>query len=224
MSGPGNLLQLSVASLPLVQTFDPPSMSAFDSSALSIATDSIIESLHSFQTLCSVIFTPYGPSSSPASAYPLSCPPLVNHGDGKGWSPMHHCASMAEPSVRVLDALYCAGADVALFTGKEHYTALHCVAIADHSTSTSDALYQYIFHLVRDLRAPLSARDKYGNTCIHLAAERGHSLEVLQAMLKCDPSRSVRDMCNTKGYVLHVLVIAIFILKFLLQSHCFGSL
>ncbi|KAJ3744161.1 ankyrin repeat-containing domain protein [Lentinula detonsa] len=144
------------------------------------------------QDLCSTLF----PTSS---THPSFVPPLVNKRDGNGWSPIHHCASAVVPSVRVLDTIYCAGADVALFTEREHYTALHCFALSEHAESSSETLYQYVNHLVHDLRAPLSARDRQGNTCIHIAAEHGHSIEIMRILLKCDTSHSVRDLCNAKG-------------------------
>lgn len=193
-----NLLQKYVFSIPIVQTPEILPLSAFTSSSLNKATDTILQQIHSNdQALCTTLF---------AALLSVS-PPLVNNRDAKGWSPIHHCASTSEPSVRTLDTLYCAGADVALFTDLEHYTALHCFASSDHTKCPSEALYRYIYHLVRDLRAPLSARDKKGNTCIHIAARHGHSIEVLEVLLKCDLSHSVRDLCNAKGYVYPLLAI-----------------
>lgn len=192
-----DLLQRSVASIPMVQIHDAPPASVFTPSSLSQATDTILHYIRSdHQALCTTLFV---------ELVSVSPPPLVNNRDANGWSPIHHCASMPEPSVQVLDALYCAGADVALFTEAEHYTALHCFALSDHTKTSSEALYQYAHHLIHDLRAPLSAKDRKGNTCIHIAAQRGHTIEALKVLLKCDPSHSVRDTCNAKGYVYHTI-------------------
>ncbi|KAJ3889783.1 ankyrin repeat-containing domain protein [Lentinula edodes] len=179
----------SLAFIPTFDNFPQP----LEGTSHSKTTDTILQCLRSNpQELCSTLF----PAHTTQTSF---LPPLVNNRDGNGWSPIHHCASASEPSVRVLDTLYCAGADVALFTEHEHYTALHCFAFSDHATYAFDELYQYVYHLVHDLRAPLSARDKQGNTCIHIAAEHGYSIEVLRALLKCDSSYFVRDLCNAKG-------------------------
>ncbi|KAJ3732121.1 ankyrin repeat-containing domain protein [Lentinula guzmanii] len=181
-----DLFQRVASSLAYVQKFDTiPQSSKW--------SDIHLDCLRSDpQDLCSTLF----PTSS---THPSFVPPLVNKRDGNGWSPIHHCASAVVPSVRVLDTIYCAGADVALFTEREHYTALHCFALSEHAESSSETLYQYVNHLVHDLRAPLSARDRQGNTCIHIAAEHGHSIEIMRILLKCDTSHSVRDLCNAKG-------------------------
>ncbi|KAJ3829897.1 ankyrin repeat-containing domain protein [Lentinula raphanica] len=154
--------------------------------------DTILECLYSDpEALHSTLFPTL-------STHPLLLP-LVNARDENGWSPIHHCASAPVPSIQVLDTLYCAGADVALFTEREHHTPLHCFAFSGHPNCSEETLYQYVNHLVHDLRAPLSARDKLGNTCLHIAAQRGRSVEVLRVLLKCDTSRAVRDLCNAKG-------------------------
>jgi hypothetical protein len=105
----------------------------------------------------------------------------------------------------VLDALYCAGADVSLFTIKEHYTPLHCLARSARDSGdhfeTNTSLRQFALHLIRDLKAPLSARDRQNETCMHIAAERGDCLELLLAFLECDTTGSVRQLRNDRGLV-----------------------
>lgn len=103
----------------------------------------------------------------------------------------------------MLDMLYCAGADVGLFTSSsDHWTPLHCLAKhAQKSTDPESAvvLYQFITHLVQDLRAPLGARDSHAETCIHIAAEHGSCIEILVALLDCDIMGNVREMRNERG-------------------------
>ena len=129
-------------------------------------------------------------------------PVLVNRQNAQGWSPIHYCVAAKRPSIEVLNALYLAGADTSLFTTDEYYTPLHCLANRAHVAPYS--LHPFIVHLVRDLRAPLNARDRENETCIHLAAEHGVSIDVLIALLECDQNRIVRNLRNARGYVLSV--------------------
>ncbi|KAG6871083.1 hypothetical protein C0995_008419 [Termitomyces sp. Mi166 len=153
--------------------------------------------------LRSLLFSPALPASSPPALYPMSTPTLVNHPDAAGWSPIHHCAAAKLPCIDILDALYCAGAEIALFTTHEHFTPLHILAKSarlspehpDHVVS----LYHFTVHLVRDLRAPLSARDKNDETCIHIAAEHGNCIELLMILLELDSTGSVRELRNARG-------------------------
>jgi hypothetical protein len=130
---------------------------------------------------------------------------LVNQRDARGWSPVHYAVTVPRPSVSVLDALYIAGADVSLFTDNEDYTPLHCLALAATPAAHGDdphsfsPLYAFVMHLVRDLRAPLDAKDQELETPIHVAAEKGRSVDVLLALLDCDVNRTVREMKNNRG-------------------------
>ncbi|PCH42286.1 hypothetical protein WOLCODRAFT_101870 [Wolfiporia cocos MD-104 SS10] len=129
-------------------------------------------------------------------------PALVNLPDSTGWSPIHYCVSAERPSIDVLDTLYYAGADVCLYTSSGHETPLHCLAHRARPARSADqatALRSFILHLIRDLRAPLSAGDHNMDTCIHIAAEHGKSIDVLEAFLACDSNGTVRDMRNSKG-------------------------
>ncbi len=59
----------------------------------------------------------------------------------------------------------------------------------------------FVHHLIRELRAPLAATDENGETCIHVAAECGQTMEVLLVLLACDTRNTVREMKNSRGYV-----------------------
>ncbi|KAI9463338.1 hypothetical protein BJY52DRAFT_1254826 [Lactarius psammicola] len=130
---------------------------------------------------------------------------LVNAPDAEAWSPIHYCASLKQPSIEVLDILYCAGADVSLFSKTGNYTPLHCLARrkrgpdALRDQASNDSLYRFVLHLVRNLRAPLQALDDNNETCVHIAAEHGDSAEILRAMLDSDLDHSVSEMRNSRG-------------------------
>lgn len=134
----------------------------------------------------------------------MSVPVLVNLPDAKGWSLIHHALSVKFPSIELLDSLYCAGADMALFTANEQWTPLHVLAqshlLLNEDSDSTTSLYELVVHLVRDLRAPLSALDKDDETCIHIAAERGCSLELLACLLEVDRN-GVQNLKNSRGYV-----------------------
>ncbi|TDL25495.1 hypothetical protein BD410DRAFT_595050 [Rickenella mellea] len=103
--------------------------------------------------------------------------------------------------MKILDTLFLAGADMGLYTSSDHSTPLHCLArtARESSESYSFLLYSFITHLVRDLRAPLDARDSRGETCMHIAAEHGHHIIVLMAFLDCDVNESVAKTRNSRG-------------------------
>jgi ankyrin repeat protein len=136
----------------------------------------------------------------------------VNAPDAEAWSPIHYCASLKQPSMEVLDILYCAGADVSLFSKTGNCTPLHCLARrkrgpdALRDQASNDALYRFVFHLVRNLRAPLQAQDHNNETCVHIAAEHGDSAEVLRAMLDSDSEHAVSEMRNSRGYVIRLFL------------------
>jgi hypothetical protein len=48
----------------------------------------------------------------------------------------------------------------------------------------------------------LQALDHNGETCVHIAAEHGDSVEVLRAMLDSDSEHAVFEMRNSRGYVI----------------------
>ncbi|CCL98167.1 uncharacterized protein FIBRA_00161 [Fibroporia radiculosa] len=169
---------------------------------LSNSTNSLIQAIQSADLLRlrSLLFRP-------DHCYPLGTTSekltlLVNLPDSTGWSPIHYCASADHHSLQVLDSLYQAGADVCLYTTSGHETPLHCLAYKARPSRTKEhasAIRAFILHLVRDLRAPLSARDHGMNTCLHIAAEYGRNFDVVAALLACDPSGAIRDMRNANG-------------------------
>ncbi|KAG1832566.1 hypothetical protein DFJ58DRAFT_235774 [Suillus subalutaceus] len=177
-----------------------PPATTFSSESISFITDSIVQAVLAadlsvlYPLLFSQSFEP-----SPLDPGPI----LVNVPDLEGWSAIHYCVSVPNPSIEILDALYRAGADVSLFTTGEHYTPLHCFArlarARDDIPESPQLLYQFAIHLIRDLRAPLAAPDKHDETCIHVAAEHGECLDVLLALLDCDTTGTIRNLRNSRG-------------------------
>jgi hypothetical protein len=194
-------------------SLEPPPLAVFSAQALARATDTLISSIKSLDLsfLHSLLFSPPIPASSPSDLYPLSAPLLINRPDVRGWGPIHHCVSAPVPSIHTLDALYCAGADIALFTtDNQQSSVLHVLAKsvqlpsapANEDEDPEDVaceLYQFVVHLIRDLRAPLTARDANDETCIHVAAEHGKCLELLLLLLDFDPDGVIRDSRNSRG-------------------------
>lgn len=202
-----HLLHIASSALSPSRIFEAPPLSVFSSKSTARLTNTIIQSVMSCDVafLHSLLFAPSISASSQPELYPMSSPVLVNLPDTKGWSAIHYCAAAEFPSIDILDALYLAGA-VPLFTTLEHWTPLHCLAQAPrhlpgYRPELSASLYQFLAHLVHDLRAPLAARDKQDETCIHIAAERGTCIEVLILLLDCDTSGTVRELRNARGYV-----------------------
>ncbi|KAF9223913.1 hypothetical protein BS17DRAFT_125513 [Gyrodon lividus] len=179
--------------------YSPPS-TTFSPESVSLVTDSVVHAVLTadLSLIYSLLFSPQSFEPSPLENGPI----LVNVPDVEGWSAIHYCVSVPNPSIEILDALYRAGADVSLFTTGEQYTPLHCLAQLACVTDAPDSaqsLYQFAVHLVRDLRAPLSARDKNEETCIHVASEHGECIDVLYALLDCDPTGSIRNLRNSRG-------------------------
>lgn len=183
--------------------------SIFTPEATSKFTETLVSAIRSsnLSFINAVLFSPALHPSSPPALYPISVPSLVNLPDANGWSLIHHCVATTQPSIDILDALYCAGADVALFTVSEEQTPLHILArfagsaSSDHNVTPS--LHNFCLHLIHDLLAPLSARDKNEETCLHIAAEHGHSADLLMILLDCDTTGDVCNMKNSRGYVNH---------------------
>ncbi|KAJ7436645.1 hypothetical protein B0H11DRAFT_2364214, partial [Mycena galericulata] len=129
-------------------------------------------------------------------------PILVNLPDEKGWSSIHYCAAAHEPCIQIHDTLHCAGAVVILFTTHEGWTPLHCLVQSERKVKARPefvSLHRFVTHIVRDLGAPLEACDKEGETCIHIAAEKGTCVETLRLLLACDSSGTVRELPNSRG-------------------------
>ena len=190
--------------MPFSDDLEPPPTSIFTQEALSRLTNTLISSIRNSDVafLHSLLFAPSVQPSSPSALYPMSAPVLINLLDSNGWSLVHHCVSAPEPSLEILDALYCAGADMSLFTTHEQQTPLHFLARnSSHNPESTHSLYDFVLHLIQDLRAPLSARDKDEETCIHIAAEHGHSIDLLMLFLHCDTNGTIRAMKNSRGCV-----------------------
>ncbi|KAI6016403.1 hypothetical protein PISMIDRAFT_686952 [Pisolithus microcarpus 441] len=191
--------QLSPDASAFPMMYDPPP-TAFSPECISLITDNIVRTVLTadLPMLYSLLFSPKSFEPSPLENGPV----VVNVPDVEGWGAIHYCVSMPNPSIEMLDALYRAGADVSLFTTQEQFTPLHCfarlarVSDAPHSGS---GLYGFALHLIRDLRAPLSARDKNEETCVHVAAEHGQCIDVLLAFLDCDTTGSIRNQKNSRG-------------------------
>ncbi|GJE96574.1 ankyrin repeat domain-containing protein [Phanerochaete sordida] len=146
-----------------------------------------------FQQLSACLF----PLTSPERG--ANPPPiLVNLPDAAGRSPIHHCMATPDLSLEVLDALYLAGADVSLHSRSGEGSPLHCLA-RFAQPGPLEPVQAFVRHLVLDLRAPLASQDAAGETCIHVAAEHGHSADVLAALLACDTTESVRETRNSRG-------------------------
>ncbi|KAJ7183228.1 hypothetical protein C8R46DRAFT_939255 [Mycena filopes] len=186
-----HLLRIASQALSPSRIFAPPPLSSHSTTAALIqcVMSSDVAFIHS------LLF--------PAPPQPQSAV-LVNLPNTNGWSAIHYCASAEHPSIPILDALYCAGAVMSLFTEHEHWTPLHCFAqsprrLPHDRPELRVSLYQFINHLVHDLQSPLAARDKQDETCIHIAAETGNCIEVLVLLLDCDTSGTVRELRNARG-------------------------
>ncbi|KAF9532491.1 hypothetical protein CPB83DRAFT_624435 [Crepidotus variabilis] len=196
-----HIVDLAFTSMPLTEDLEPPPALIFTQDATLRLTNALSSSIRSSDLafLQSLLFSPHIPASSPSALYPMSVPLLVNAPDAKGWSPIHHCVAARSPSIEILDALYCAGADISLFTTQEQETPLHILARSIYDPSFTHPLRRFILHLIQDLRAPLSARDKNDETPLHIAAEHGHSVEILLALLDCDINCNSRSLKNARG-------------------------
>ena len=205
-SGSGHLVELAASSMPLSDDLEPPPSSIFTPEATRRLTATLVSSIRSSDLafIHSLLFSPSVPASSPSDLYPMSVPILVNLPDSNGWSLIHHCAAVEEPSVDILDALYCAGADVSLFTHHEQQTALHILAhyacTSTDNPNRTHSLREFALHLIQDLRAPVAALDKNDETCIHIAAEHGNSIDLLSLLLACDTTGAIREFKNSRGY------------------------
>ena len=135
----------------------------------------------------------------PADAAPIAAPPpfLINYPDAQGWCAIHYCMTIENPSLEIIDILYRAGADLSLYTRSGHGTALHC--LARRAQTTPPSITEFIRHFVLDLKAPLAAKDAEDETPLHVAAEHGHSFEILLALLSCDTNGTIQEMRNSRG-------------------------
>ncbi|KAI5983628.1 hypothetical protein EDD15DRAFT_2178640 [Pisolithus albus] len=191
--------QLSPDASAFPMVYDPPP-TAFSPECISLITDNIVRAVLTadLSMLYSLLFSPKSFEPSPLENGPV----VVNVLDAEGWGAIHYCVSIPNRSVEMLDALYRAGADVSLFTTQEQFTPLHCfarLATVSDAPNSGSGLYDFALHLIRDLRAPLSALDQNEETCIHVAAEHGQCIDVLLAFLDCDPTGSISNQKNSRG-------------------------
>ncbi|PPQ95745.1 hypothetical protein CVT26_015871 [Gymnopilus dilepis] len=199
------LVEFAYSSMPFSEDLEPPPLSIFTEESTSRLTNTLISCIQSSDLtfIHSLLFSPAVQATSPPDLYPMSVPVLVNLPDANGWSLIHHCVAASQPSIEILDALYCAGADVSLFTANEQQQSpLHILARTAKAPSNSEEerlLRDFVLHLIHDLRAPLSARDKEDETCLHIAAEHGHSSELLRLFLDCDSNGNIRELKNSRG-------------------------
>ncbi|KAH6909209.1 ankyrin repeat-containing domain protein [Coprinopsis sp. MPI-PUGE-AT-0042] len=198
---PEHISQLAIQALPSSDDLEPPPSSIFSKEATSRLLSHLSASICSgdLDFLHSLLFAPALPISSSSTLYPMSVPVLVNLPDSQGWSLLHHAMAVPQPSMEVLDSLYFAGGDTALFTKHEQWTPLHILARFASVPSNPHALRHLVVHLIHDLRAPIAARDRADETCIHIAAEHGHSLELLTFLLECDKSGAAQRIRNSRG-------------------------
>lgn len=171
-------------------TISPSFTSKLTRAIIRSVTSSDLASLHS-------LLTPLFSYTSSHSSHLL-----VNAPDPKGWSPIHHCAAVRSPSLEILDTLYYAGADVSLFTRHEHFTPLHCLASSAYVFQDDDrvsSLVHFVSRLIWDFKAPLAARTKEDETCIHIAAEHGCCINLLMILLDYDQTGAVRELRNSRG-------------------------
>jgi len=122
---------VDVAQLPLYTSAPPiplPPAMILPPESLSRITDSVVNAVLTadLSFIYSLLFSPQSFEPSPLE----NGPALINVPDAEGWSAIHYCASVPNPPTEILDAFYCAGADISLFTTWEHYTPLrlHCLA------------------------------------------------------------------------------------------------
>ncbi|KAF9480020.1 hypothetical protein BDN70DRAFT_656893 [Pholiota conissans] len=200
-----DLAYASLPQLPLPQDLESPLVPNFTPEITSRLTDALVSCIRTsdLASLHSLLFSPAVETSVPSDLYTTPVPALVNLPDSRGWSPIHYCATAPQPSIQILDALYCAGADVSFFTVHEKQTPLQllarCVRNSYSDPDATHSLHDFCLHLIQDLRAPLSARDDRDETCMHIAAEHGHSADLLLLFLACDTTGVVRQMKNSRG-------------------------
>ncbi|KAJ7056662.1 ankyrin repeat-containing domain protein [Mycena amicta] len=187
-----DLFQLSRGCLPQTNIFSPPRASALSAAR----TNTLIEAIRAADvTLVHFLLFP--------ATNIFKQPTLVNLPDEEGWSPIHHAASASTPSLDIFDALAAAGAVGALFTTHEQWSPLHCFAVIARGrrppVDTWRAVLSRFIGPGATLKTPLDAKDVDEETCLHLAAERGTSVELLALLLECDEDGRVRAMRNTRG-------------------------
>ncbi|OCH95423.1 hypothetical protein OBBRIDRAFT_578211 [Obba rivulosa] len=208
----GNPKKLSVLPLSYLEEMlactvlhDLPPFLTFSRGDLTHLTSALANAVKSadIQTLSGLIFSSME-THFKAETSTFCTPTVINLPDAAGWGAVHYCVAADSPSIEVLDLLYLGGADLSLYSGigTGHGSPLHILAWkATASTDPAHAklMQAFIQHLVCDLGAPLPAKDGSLDTCLHIAAEHGRSINVLMALLSCDKDGSARKLRNSRG-------------------------
>src|SRR5882724_150246 len=190
----------------------PPQLAWFNGGAFHYTFDALLHAVHEGDVdyLRHLL-----PSDQPDLCRPFLTPFLLNHRDSAGFGLFHHAVSLqGRRNIAVIDHLYRAGSDIGLFSSSG-VTPLHLLARMARDdarpaqgdevplTAQSPSLYAFTRHLVCDLHASLHATDRVGETPMHVAAEHGHSVSVLQAMLERDNKlpqwASAKEVRNERG-------------------------
>ena len=99
----------------------------------------------------------------------------------------------------MVEALYFAGADVNLRTAQGR-SPLH--VLAQYATGADEDEYvirDFVLNFVHQFKASFACVDTRGESCLHVAAERGASPFVLAGLLLCDEEGRVREWKNARG-------------------------
>lgn len=124
---------------------------------------------------------------------------ILNCLDANGYAPLHHAVMCRPPSIAVVEALYFAGADVNLRTAQGR-SPLH--VLAQYATGADEDEYvirDFVLNFVHQFKASFACVDTRGESCLHVAAERGASPFVLAGLLLCDEEGRVREWKNARG-------------------------
>ncbi|KAG8809804.1 hypothetical protein FRC17_003236, partial [Serendipita sp. 399] len=121
---------------------------------------------------------------------------IINRLDEFGFAPIHYAMMCNPPNFAVVDALYLAGADVNLLTSKLSSPLQVLAEYAQPVSHQDGQIRLFVRHLIHDLQASLRYRDEQSNTCLHVAAEKGRSRELLEALVECDTASVVREWKN----------------------------
>lgn len=181
----------------------PPTLSFYLPSLTSITRRLVSAILSGNETLVQTLLLPTPPLShyayeqEPATS---SSPLSVNRPDESGFAPLHFALSVQQPSIPIINALYRSGADmnlrVSLGCGPLHILASAPRIVDGHQAQT---LRTTAMHLVQSLGTSLSLQDVDGNTCLHMAAEKGTSGLLVETFLQLDVDGEMRKTVNHQG-------------------------
>ena len=124
---------------------------------------------------------------------------ILNCLDANGYAPLHHAVMCRPPSIAVVEALYFAGADVNLRTAQGK-SPLH--VLSQYATGADEdefVIRDFVLNFIHQFKASFACVDTRGESCLHVAAERGASPFVLAGLLLCDEEGRVRELRNARG-------------------------